>query len=197
MKLFSGFLNGHVCEESMSYKIKAIETVYNGYRFRSRLEAKWAVFFDAVGIRYQYEIEGYEMDDIRYLPDFYLPDYDRWFEIKGKTMSIAEIKKCEEFCFRKDNENIKFSILLGYPEIAKVEELGIMGIMEYTWEWPSELYPENYRIAVDGLVEKEYYSRFVRGIWRVPNVSDKGLIAAVKKSRGARFEHGETPEIMN
>lgn len=173
--------------------IKAIETVYNGYRFRSRLEAKWAVFFDTVGIKYQYEIEGYEMDDIRYLPDFYLPEYDRWFEIKGKPLSVVEIKKCEEFCFRKDNENIKFSIILGYPELAKVEELNIMGIMEYTWEWPSKLYPENYRMAVDGLVDEEYYSRFVRGIWKVPNVSDKDLIAAVKKTRGARFEFGETP----
>lgn len=179
----------------MSGNIKAIETVYNGYRFRSRLEAKWAVFFDAVGIKYQYEIEGYEMDDIRYLPDFYLPDYDRWFEIKGKPMSISEIKKCEEFCFRKDNENIKFSILIGYPELAKVEELDVLGIMEYTWEWPSEMYPENYRMAVEGLVdEEEYYSRFVRGIWKVPGVSDSVVIGAVKKARSARFEFGETPK---
>ena len=178
----------------MGGNIKAIETVYNGYRFRSRLEAKWAVFFDAVGIKYQYEIEGYEMDDIRYLPDFYLPEYDRWFEIKGKPMSIAEVKKCEEFCFRKDNENIKFSILIGYPELAKVEELDVLGIMEYTWEWPSELYPENYRMAVDGLAEEEYYSRFVRGIWKVPGVSDSKVIEAVKKARSARFEFGETPK---
>lgn len=31
--------------------IKPIETHYNGYRFRSRLEARWAVFFDALGIK--------------------------------------------------------------------------------------------------------------------------------------------------
>ena len=37
--------------------IKPIETVYNGYRFRSRLEARWAVFFDAAGIEYEYEPE--------------------------------------------------------------------------------------------------------------------------------------------
>ena len=42
--------------------IKPIETVYNGYRFRSRLEARWAVFFRAVGIEYQYEPEGFDMD---------------------------------------------------------------------------------------------------------------------------------------
>lgn len=56
--------------------IKAIETVYNGYRFRSRLEARWAVFFDALGIKYIYEKEGYELDGLgRYLPDFWIP---RW-----------------------------------------------------------------------------------------------------------------------
>lgn len=87
--------------------IKPIETIYNGYRFRSRLEARWAVFFRAVGLEYQYEPEGFEMDGIRYLPDFYLPSIDRWFEIKGKPLlSIEGIKKCEELCFQKDNYGI-------------------------------------------------------------------------------------------
>lgn len=40
---------------------KAIQTVYKGYKFRSRLEARWAVFFDALGITWQYEKEGYEL----------------------------------------------------------------------------------------------------------------------------------------
>ena len=58
-------------------EIKAIETDYNGYKFRSRLEARWAVFFDAAKIKYEYEPEGYELaDNERYLPDFYLPDED-------------------------------------------------------------------------------------------------------------------------
>lgn len=51
--------------------IKAIETSYKGYRFRSRLEARWAVFFDALGLRFEYEPEGFELSDgVRYLPDF-------------------------------------------------------------------------------------------------------------------------------
>jgi len=53
-------------------QIKAIETVYNGYRFRSRLEARWAVFFDTLGIEYRYEPEGFDLDGIWYLPDFFL-----------------------------------------------------------------------------------------------------------------------------
>ena len=82
----------------MSNDIKAIETEYDGHRFRSRLEARWAVFFNAVGLTYEYEIEGFEMDGTRYLPDFYIPNLNRWFEIKGKPLSLGEIKKCEEFC---------------------------------------------------------------------------------------------------
>ena len=39
--------------------LKAIETEYKGYRFRSRLEARWAVFFDACGVKWEYEPEGY------------------------------------------------------------------------------------------------------------------------------------------
>ena len=63
--------------------IKPIETIYNGYRFRSRLEARWAVFFDAMGIKYEYEPEGYHTEDGKYyLPDFYLPDFRCLFEVK-------------------------------------------------------------------------------------------------------------------
>ena len=53
----------------MDNSIKPIETHYDGHRFRSRLEARWAVFFNTLGIKYQYEVEGYEMGDLRYLPD--------------------------------------------------------------------------------------------------------------------------------
>lgn len=74
--------------------MKAIETVYNGYRFRSRLEARWAVFFDSAGIRYQYEAEGFEVEGcdgpIRYLPDFYLPDFGVYCEVKPSREKLME-----------------------------------------------------------------------------------------------------------
>jgi hypothetical protein len=54
--------------------MKAIETNYNGYKFRSRLEAKWALFFDLSHIKYIYEPEGFIVDGKPYLPDFYLPE---------------------------------------------------------------------------------------------------------------------------
>ena len=75
--------------------IKPIETIYNGYRFRSRLEARWAVFFDAAGIKYQYESEGFELDNgVRYLPDFYLPEFNIFVEIKAnREMDDGKAKK--------------------------------------------------------------------------------------------------------
>lgn len=73
--------------------IKAIETVYKGYRFRSRLEARWAVFFDTLGIEYEYEKEGFDLDGVWYLPDFWLPRYGHWIEIKPDTPSPEEKEK--------------------------------------------------------------------------------------------------------
>lgn len=75
-------------------QIKAIETVYNGYKFRSRLEARWAVFFDAAGIRYEYEPEGFEHNGVCYLPDFYLPDSKTYVEVKpDRENAIEELTK--------------------------------------------------------------------------------------------------------
>ena len=83
---------------------KAIQTHYKGYYFRSRLEARWAVFFEHLGIEYQYEPEGFEKemyydDDskiLRYLPDFYLPKLNTWVEVKG-LMTDKEAQKLGDF----------------------------------------------------------------------------------------------------
>lgn len=63
--------------------VKPIETVYKGYRFRSRLEARWAVFFDAIKAKWLYEPEGFRSESGEcYLPDFYLPEIDTYVEVK-------------------------------------------------------------------------------------------------------------------
>lgn len=56
--------------------VKPIETHYRGFRFRSRLEARWAVFFDHIGLVWEYEKEGYKLPSGRqYLPDFFFPNF--------------------------------------------------------------------------------------------------------------------------
>lgn len=68
--------------------IKAIETVYKGHRFRSRLEARWGVFFDTLGLEWEYETEGFEFENQRYLPDFWLPTAKMWIEVKPRDAEL-------------------------------------------------------------------------------------------------------------
>ena len=74
--------------------MKAIETQYKGYRFRSRLEARWAVFFDALGLSWEYEPEGFELPDgTRYLPDFRVTSPQGviyWYEVKPDGVDSDE-----------------------------------------------------------------------------------------------------------
>lgn len=73
--------------------ISPIETRYADCLFRSRLEARWAVFFDTLGIEWQYEAQGYVCQPrchlsgtapFRYLPDFWLPQWELFAEVKGQ-----------------------------------------------------------------------------------------------------------------
>ena len=63
-----------------------IATAYAGCRFRSRLEARHAVMFDALNIEWEYEPQGFVVDGKPYLPDFRLPDLRLWVEIKPEMV---------------------------------------------------------------------------------------------------------------
>lgn len=93
--------------------IKPIETKYKGYLFRSRAEARWAMFFDLMKIPYAYEPEGLLLPNgIRYLPDFYLPDCDTWFEVKG-VMDDTSIQKISAL-LKYGNK----PVIVGYPDMT-------------------------------------------------------------------------------
>jgi hypothetical protein len=64
-------------------RIRPIATRYSGFLFRSRLEARWALFFDELGIKWLYEPQGFEVDGRAYLPDFCLLLGEMlWAEVK-------------------------------------------------------------------------------------------------------------------
>ena len=205
-------------------EIKAIETYYNGYRFRSRLEARWAVFFDAVGIRYEYEHEGFEMGGVKYLPDFYLPDADRWIEIKGKKLSKDEVEKCSLFCEAQDRDGVKFTIFIGQPfdhligikpsskTAGTVEftlnpdEAKMMGIRGFSYQWkaydlskpeeePKHVEDDSILFICPDLCEEEVLTRFMPMMWHDMSVTKEALIKGALTARQARFEHGETPIV--
>lgn len=97
--------------------IKPIETVYNGYRFRSRLEARWAVFFDALGITYKYEKEGYDLGEAGwYLPDFWLPDLGTFVEVKGQKPSSEDLMKLRGLAL----SGAKLILVGDIPQVGKL-----------------------------------------------------------------------------
>ena len=82
----------------MARDIEAIQTKYNGVIFRSRLEAQWAVFWDELGVKWEYEPQPFKFSDGKqYTPDFWIVDLRLWVEIKP-TAKIAHEEKAEWKC---------------------------------------------------------------------------------------------------
>ena len=97
--------------------IQPIETHYNGYRFRSRLEARWAVFFDTLGVIYEYEREGYKLPSgTNYLPDFDVVELGVFLEIKPDAVTDAEKQKCKELAAVTGQDVILVAGLPSFPK---------------------------------------------------------------------------------
>jgi hypothetical protein len=90
--------------------MEAIGTIYNGVKFRSKLEARWAVFFDIYGLKWEYEPGTFKLKSgILYCPDFYFPGLNYYAEIKPDIqLSDIENIKLNEFEFR-------IVLIKGYP----------------------------------------------------------------------------------
>ena len=102
--------------------IKAIETRYSGYRFRSRLEARWAVFFNELHLKWEYEPEGFSFNGQSYLPDFKinLAEEDgitTYVEVKGDT-SKFDTKRYIEF-LESCGDSYVMLLLASIPDVSK------------------------------------------------------------------------------
>jgi len=91
---------------------KSIPTKYNGITYRSRMEAKWAVFYDTLDIKYEYEAEGFDLSGKWYLPDFYLTEHDCFIEVKGPKPTQEDCEKASML-----SEDSGKDVFLFYGEI--------------------------------------------------------------------------------
>lgn len=198
----------------MTAIIKAIETKYKGYRFRSRLEARWAVFFGKMGIAWQYEMEGYELPSGRYLPDFWLPEcFYRGFgfgtgargnssrqgtnglfvEIKGQEPSERERCLCTEL---GELTGFAVAIAVGMPP----NQYG--GLGERDGGCIYDLHPGRdmdmtfmrchkcCRVKLEYSGANYYYCDACNCDLDIFSLS---ILDAGEAARSARFEHGESP----
>jgi hypothetical protein len=173
-------------------EIKAIETCYKGYRFRSRLEARWAVFFDALGIAWEYEKEGYDLGEAGwYLPDFFVPypyqesypNAGYWFEVKGGKPSEDELAKARA--------------LAAHTKHTTYVVWGAPGEHEHFWAHRGRGCGWSEGIAFANLPSPAAFS-LLAVVSRWDHPGDRPLFdfhRALVAARSARFEHGESPRI--
>jgi hypothetical protein len=77
----------------MTSEIKIIPTEFNGITYRSRTEARWAHFLTSLGVQFDYEPNGYDLEGEWYLPDFYVHGWDCFIEVKGAYPTECERDK--------------------------------------------------------------------------------------------------------
>ena len=156
--------------------IRAIETFYKGYRFRSRLEARWAVFFDAMEFNWVYEPEGFVLEDgTKYLPDFKLLN-GPYVEVKPSKLTAQERHVVELF-----GNDEPILIAVGEPCPIGYEVIEPLG--DYC-----------------GCIALCYHEGEV-GNWEFASIGwevyDDRLEYACNMAKSARFEHGESPLVRN
>lgn len=192
--------------EKSIHSIKAIETEYKGYRFRSRLEARWAVFFDACGVRWEYEPEGFDLGDgLYYLPDFLLHDvlfrdsdklHDLWVEVKGQ-MTVHDAEKIIKFANCRDVGNVDNPTLVvtNIPNGEDFYEL-IDYMSDLAYEGKESCYPFNFDL-IDGDCFGAFPCVNTKGRFVIMDANGRCIDgedpdateAAYAKARQARFEH--------
>ena len=165
------------------------ETKYKGYRFRSRLEARWAIFFDKLSIDWEYEFEGYTLAaGDGYLPDFYLPTFNGglFCEVKPRE---GDFSKARRFCV-----DTKKDIWLcdGVPDFRPYIVCTVRdGVYEEYTGLPNfnQAYGENRMYGFECISPGEQifddYSEY-DFYWQ------DYYINAVNSARSARFEFGES-----
>lgn len=195
----------------MKPSIKAIETRYKGYRFRSRLEARWAVFFDACGIKWVYEPEGFLLNNGEsYLPDFFLPDFEIYAEVKAIS---GDFRKSRLFCESTGNDIILLEdapALRFYDTVTYNEETNAISEDTFRVFFDIRIFPNGdgktvmsyegpdapwwHTDDIVGIIENYGFWRSNYPALRMIQEGIKRIESAISKARGARFEFGESGE---
>ena len=138
--------------------MQAIDTFYNDHFFRSRLEARWAVYFDSLKEKWEYEPEGFIPENgVKYLPDFYIPSLDSYVEVKpsinleeGDMDGILKLYKDDfENKWKPFSKNKKLLLAVGLPHASSMWLLDI----NFKHDEMMMVYPFAY-------LEKESYGNF-------------------------------------
>ena len=184
--------------------MEPIDTEYKGYRFRSRLEARWAVFFQHLGVEWQYEPEGYEFENgTRYLPDFYLPytysTYSDETYVEVKPEGTTDTKGWD-ITSRENEAELSFArsliLLSGRPRAVDDEQADFINIDYNGYVYDDNIYYfcqctkcKTIGFEFNGRAERIQCSC---SIFETHTQDAPRLPKAYNAASKARFEHGES-----
>lgn len=184
--------------------IRPIETRYRGYRFRSRLEARWAVFFDAAKILWLYEPQGFVVNGRPYLPDFYLRDFGCYFEVKPTSEYDMDFLQSFAYEVGKDvvvaeggipdpaEWSCESSIQLRLLHSTRSEEWPDGYIDDMAWGY-NDMFLECSSCGCICIMNEVYSTMKDNcGACGDKHARWMPLSRALVAARGARFEHGES-----
>ncbi len=185
--------------------MKPIETEYKGYRFRSRLEARWAIFFDACGVDWEYEPEGYDLGDgLYYLPDFLLHGVDGrdggdlYVEVKGQ-MTDLDALKINRFAELGNKVLVVGRIPDGDDAYDISEDISTRAYDHERPGWPYEFNFEtidgDHFAAHPGINKDGRFELFGDDGSYLCDQDDRATEKAYRLARQARFEYGQTPVV--
>lgn len=93
---------------------------HNEIKMRSSWELSFALWLDLSNIKWLYESKTFDLGNATYTPDFYLPEFDTYIEVKGLWIHKAK-KKFKKFKRQYKNINIK---------VFNQEKLNQIGILD-------------------------------------------------------------------
>ena len=188
-----------------------ISTAYCGHLFRSRLEARWAVFFDALGMPWEYEPQGFRLSNgAMYLPDFRLSGVDTngdkflfWVEVKPEHGDDKGEDKARQFAKEFAQSNVDaytkgVLVVRGLPTKGFYDDLSNP---HFSWTlWSKRRRPW---FEVDG--NRDYWGWLDKERLGYQNIDCNRIAGndphidirhAVMRASFARFEHGQTPDCL-
>lgn len=185
--------------------MKPIETEYKGYRFRSRLEARWARFFDACNVAWEYEPEGYDLGDgLYYLPDFLLHGVygrdggDLYVEVKGQ-MTELDALKINRFAEQGGKVLVVGKIPEGDNAADISEDISRRAYSNGNEGWPYEFNFEtidgDHFAAHPGINKDGRFELFGDDSSYLCDQDDAATERAYRLARQARFEHRWVPDM--
>lgn len=203
-------------KENTHFDIKPIETYYKGIKFRSRTEARWAVFFDACGVQWDYEPEGYVVEDnLCYLPDFIIPNVSikDSEEENGQTFDLyIEVKGSNKITSEEEEKIDKFSAVINEEDredwnkmLKNKKNILVVGSVPQNLDdmydlWNKENSFYNFRYIDEDECRVYLYvkdGQLLLRSSRMPIICEKELEKKLAIARSARFEFGEKPDIKN